>query len=170
MSVLLISLVLGCLIGGSVFQLYARLKKSRSLKKVSKRAQLGESEAVALLQSKGYRIVDEQVRMPVRMLINDEIYESFVKADLIVEKHNKRYVVEVKTGKQANIHLPNVRRQLYEYQNIFQPDGILFVDMNNYDIMNVIFKMPGTKFPQLGSFFLGVVSGVCLILIILSYF
>lgn len=166
---LIIVLILGCVIGGLTIQWYLKKQKTKSLKKISKRAKIGETEAAVLLQSSGYRIIDEQVRMPVRMLVNNDVYESFIKVDFIAEKGNKRYVVEVKTGKQANLHLPNVRRQLYEYQNIFQPDGILFVDMNNYDIINVKFMESNSKHSRLGSFGLGVLTGICLILIVFSY-
>ena len=38
-----------------------------------------------LLQQEGYHIIEEQARMPVKMMIGKERYESFIKADFIVE-------------------------------------------------------------------------------------
>ena len=166
----LLVFAVGVLLGAWVIRLVLQKKKTRSLKKISERAKVGESEAAKLLQNKGYHIVEEQARMPVKMLIGKECYESFIKADFIVEKNQKRYLAEVKTGKQANPRLPNVRRQLYEYQNLFETDGILFIDMNNYDIIEVSFTIPKTMKVEYKYFFSGVFVGICLMVFIFSYF
>lgn len=162
--------LLGCVLGAWFIRYILKKKKARSLRKISERAKLGESEAAKLLRNKGYRIVEEQARMPVMMLLDAERYESYIKADYIVEKNRKRYLVEVKTGKQANPKLPNVRRQLFEYQNIFQTDGILFIDMNNYDIIEVSFVISNMKKPELKYFLSGIFAGICLMVFIYSYF
>ena len=103
------------------------------------------------------------------MYLDGEPCESFVRADYIVKKGGKTYLAEVKTGKQANVHLPNVRRQLFEYQNIFDTDGILFIDMNNYAIIEVSFNR-SKAINANGKYFLaGVFTGVCLMAFILSF-
>ena len=106
----------------------------------------------------------------MKMMIGKERYESFIKADFIVEKNHKRYLAEVKTGKQANPRLPNVRRQLFEYQNLFETDGILFIDMNKYDIIEVSFTVPETMKGEYKYFLAGVFVGICLMVFIFSYF
>ena len=169
MSEPLIWLIIGCLAGILLIRYYQKLHHKHSLKKISQRAKIGESEAENLLKKKGYHIIGEQVRMPVSMMIDHEKYESYVKADFIVEKHHKRYLVEVKTGKQANVHLPNVHRQLFEYQNIFKTDGILFVDMNNYDIIEVSFMLEKNSTIKSEYFFGGLFIGVCTMLFVFSY-
>ena len=98
-----------------------------------------------------------------------ERVESFIKADYLVRKDGRDFLVEVKTGKQANVRLPNVRRQLFEYQNIFQTDGILFIDMNKYDIIEVAFDDPATSTLPLKSFLSGLLVGVLLVVFIYSY-
>lgn len=166
----LILFVIGLLLGAWLIKFFLQQKKTRSLKKISERAKLGESEAMKLLQQEGYHIIEEQARMPVKMMIGKERYESFIKADFIVEKNHKRYLAEVKTGKQANPRLPNVRRQLFEYQNLFETDGILFIDMNKYDIIEVSFTVPETMKGEYKYFLTGVFVGICLMVFIFSYF
>lgn len=119
---------------------------------------------------RGYTILEAQVRRPVVMHVDGERIESFIKADYLVSKGGRTYLVEVKTGKQANVRLPNVRRQLFEYQNIFQTDGILFMDMNKYDIIEVSFDEDGTVRPALGVFLSGLAAGIVLTVFIYSYF
>lgn len=82
----LILFVIGLLLGAWLIKFFLQQKKTRSLKKISERAKLGESEAMKLLQQEGYHIIEEQARMPVKMMIGKERYESFIKADFIVEK------------------------------------------------------------------------------------
>ena len=166
----LILFVIGLLLGAWLIKFFLQQKKTRSLKKISERAKLGESEAMKLLQQEGYHIIEEQARMPVKMMIGKERYESFIKADFIVEKNHKRYLAEVKTGKQANPRLPNVRRHLFEYQNLFETDGILFIDMNKYDIIEVSFTVPETMKGEYKYFLAGVFVGICLMVFIFSYF
>lgn len=162
-------LALGLVAGIVLYRFVAKRIKQRKLAQVSKRAKLGEKEAEKLLQSKGYTILSSQERRSVVMYLDGEPCESFVRADYIVKKGGKTYLAEVKTGKQANVHLPNVRRQLFEYQNIFDTDGILFIDMNNYAIIEVSFNR-SKAINANGKYFLaGVFTGVCLMAFILSF-
>lgn len=161
--------VAGGLIGvwliAALWQRWQRHKR----RQISRRAQRGESGAEKLLRKRGYIVLEAQVRRPVTMMIDGALYESFIKADYLVERAGRRYLVEVKTGKQADPHLPNVRRQLFEYQNIFHTDGILFIDMNKYDMMEVSFKDAPSQKPQARLFFWGVCVGIFLTVFILSY-
>lgn len=136
---------------------------------ISRRAKVGESEAEKLLKQHGYVVLDTQVRRPVIMTVDGERVESYIKIDYLVAKGTKEYLVEVKTGKQANVRLPQVRRQLFEYQNIFQTDGILFIDMNKYDIMEVSFDEPYQTPTSIKPFIGGLLVGICLMVFIYSY-
>lgn len=166
---LFVWLMIGIIAGGLLMRVLWQRWQRHKRRQISRRAQIGETEAETLLRRHGYTILDAQVRKPVTMTIDGEMYESFIKADYVVEKGSRRYLVEVKTGKQANVRLPNVRRQLFEYQNIFHTDGILFIDMNKYDMMEVSFKEASSPCPQAGLFFLGICAGVILAVFILSY-
>lgn len=136
---------------------------------ISRRAKVGESEAEKLLKQHGYIVLDTQVRRPVIMTVDGERVESYIKIDYLVAKGTKEYLVEVKTGKQANVRLPQVRRQLFEYQNIFQTDGILFIDMNKYDIMEVSFDEPYQTSTGIKPFIGGLLVGICLMVFLYSY-
>ncbi|MEE0434127.1 MAG: hypothetical protein UDB11_01805 [Peptococcaceae bacterium] len=163
-------LLLGLLLGIVVVRYALRQKKRYERRQISRRAQQGEAEAEKLLQRAGYTILDAQVRRPVVMTVDGERIESYIKADYLVAKKGKDYLVEVKTGKQANVRLPQVRRQLFEYQNIFRTDGILFIDMNKYDMMEVSFDdLSQTPRPMMGAFLAGLLVGVCLMVFIYSY-
>lgn len=165
----LIWLVVGALFGACCLQYLWKKLRQHERRAVAKRAQTGESDAEKLLRRQGYTILDAQVRRPVGMTVDGERVESFIKADYLVRKSGRIFLVEVKTGKQANVRLPNVRRQLFEYQNIFHTDGILFIDMNKYDIMEVSFDEDRGAQPTLGIFLGGVLAGVLITVLIYSY-
>ena len=59
---------------------------------------------------------------------------------------------------------------LAQYQNLFKTDGILFIDMNNYDIIEVSFTIPKTMKAEYKYFLSGVFVGICLMVFIFSYF
>lgn len=163
-------LLLGLMLGIFVVRYVLRQKKRYERRQVSRRAQQGEAEAEKILLREGYTILEAQVRRPVVMTVDGERVESYIKADYLVAKNGRDYLVEVKTGKQANVRLPQVRRQLFEYQNIFHTDGILFIDMNKYDMMEVSFDDTSqTPKPTVGAFFAGLLVGVCLMVFIYSY-
>ena len=163
-------LVLGAFFGVFALRFFWQRLKLAERRAVARRAKEGENKAVKLLQEHGYRILAEQERRNVSLIVNGERIESFIKADFIVSKRGYTYLVEVKTGAQANVRLPNVRRQLFEYQNIFQTDGILFIDMNKYDIMTVSFENSKSNSPSLRIFLLGILGGILLMVFIYSYY
>lgn len=162
-------LIVGCILGVLCIRWGWLWWQQHTRRAISRRAQIGEEEAEKLLRKQGYDILDSQVRRPVRMTVDGEIIESFIKIDYLVAKGAQTYLVEVKTGKQANVRLPNVRRQLFEYQNIFHTDGILFIDMNKYDIMEVSFDETDQSKSSMKLFFGGVLVGMLLMIFIYSY-
>lgn len=169
MDTRLIWLLAGIVIGAFCLRRLWAYLQHRERRAVARRAQHGESGAEKLLRQRGYTILDAQVRRPVGMRVDGERVESFIQADYLVRRDGRDYLVEVKTGKQANVRLPNVRRQLFEYQNIFRTDGILFIDMNKYDIMEVAFDEPARASVSLKGFLGGVAAGVLLMVLIYSY-
>ena len=165
----LIGLIIGCILGAFCIRWIWLRWQQHTRRAISRRAQIGEAEAEKLLQKQGYVILDAQVRRPVGMTGDGERVESFIKIDYLVAKGARTYLVEVKTGKQANVRLPSVRRQLFEYQNVFHTDGILFIDMNKYDIMEVSFDESDQGKPSLKYFIGGVLAGMLLMAFIYSY-
>jgi hypothetical protein len=115
-------------------------RKKRTLKKRFARGNLLESQARKFLESKGYRIVEEQKIYFHKYLVNGTPHESKLILDYIVKKDEKKYIVEVKSGKNA-IHLKdkNTRRQILEYDFVIENDGVFILDMENKNMQLVEF-------------------------------
>ncbi len=166
-------IVLYFLLGAVVLWLFLRYMKRIKGKKIQKRGKRGEDAAVSLLRSEGYRVLERQVTKPAVIYIDGKSHESKVHADIVAQKGCKRYIVEVKTGKQANPALANVRRQLLEYNLVFEPDGMLFVDIDKKRIRSVSFDRP---LPSLFSvrmryFLTGMlIGGGCVLLLLEGFF
>ncbi|PWM53563.1 MAG: hypothetical protein DBX41_01150 [Clostridiales bacterium] len=133
-------LIWGILLGIVLAIAGYKFLKCRKMKKILKRAKAGEKKAVAFLERAGYRVIEVQSRKKVITTIGGTDHESTVIADLIVRKGFFKYVVEVKTQGQAFPTLPNVRRQMMEYYLVFQPHGVIFLDMDKEKMRLVKFK------------------------------
>lgn len=117
-----------------------RKVKQLRIKKMLKRAKAGEKRAITLLEQHGYRVLELQSRKKVVTEINGTAHESTIIADMIARKGFFKYIVEVKTQGQASPTLPNVRRQMMEYYLVFQPHGVIFLDMEKEKLRLVKFK------------------------------
>jgi hypothetical protein len=127
---------------------WAARRWSRASRARVRRALDGEQDAESLLAALGYRVRDRQVRALGWMEIDGESVEFEVRADLLVEvagdgpglPRGAVLVAEVKTGARATdpAH-PATRRQLLEYQRVFQPDGLLLVDVEAGQVVEVAF-------------------------------
>ena len=121
------------------------LKKHRGRKNVKKGIK-GEKVARALLKKEGYKILHEQLEDTVVMTVQDKVHECKVRADFYVKKGMKKYIVEVKSGQNVKATLPEIRRQLLEYDLVFRPDGMLFLDTNKGILEEVIFDRRTKRF------------------------
>ena len=109
-----------------------------------KHAQRGEERAERLLLSRGYQILDRQVSASWTLSVDGAPVEAAVRADLLVKRRGRTYVAEVKTGRLVtDPSFPATRRQLLEYALIFQPDGVLLVDVDARRVHQVDF--PGVS-------------------------
>ena len=129
-------IILGIII---VFVLGKTIKKQRT-RKILKRAKSGEKKAISFMEQHGYRVIELQSRKKIITEINGTAHESTIIADMIVRKGLFKYIVEVKTQGQASPTLPNVRRQMMEYYLMFQPHGVIFLDMDRGKMRMVKFK------------------------------
>ena len=117
-------------------------KASRASRARNAHAQWGEQEAEYLLEAAGYAIVERQVARSWAMAVDGENVEASVRADLLVKRNGQLFVAEVKTGRLAPDPLyPPTRRQLLEYLFVFDPDGLLVVDVESRSIREVVFQL-----------------------------
>ncbi len=104
------------------------------------RGRSGESQAVALLNSVGYQVCEEQATQHASYLIDGVEVGYVVRADFIVTKNGLRFVAEVKNGTQAaDPRTRTTRRQLLEYSRVFPVDGVLLVDVPQRRVRRVEF-------------------------------
>ena len=131
-----------------------------------RRAREGEIAAEVLLRARGYRILDDQSRRQGHMFVDGERVEYQVRADLLVSRGFRTYVVEVKTGKSApNPKHSATRRQLREYAEVYEVDGLLLADMSAGQLREVHFPYRGQarmRRRMATLFLLGALFGVAL--------
>jgi signal transduction histidine kinase len=157
------TLLLGLLLGAMLSIWLGRAWRRARMRRRFRRARTGELAAEALLKKRGYRILDEQVRRREHLLVDNERLEYEVRADLLVSRWWRTYVVEVKTGNSApNPRNSATRRQLREYAALYEADGLLLADMNAGRIHEIRFPARGaTGRSQLAAvFLLGAMVGV----------
>jgi Holliday junction resolvase-like predicted endonuclease len=103
-------------------------------------AQWGEAEAEALLEDKGYCVVDRQLAVQGTLWVNGEPEPFGARLDLVAERDGVRYVVEVKTGRNApDPAWPATRRQLREYAVLMPDHEVLLVDMDAQTVLHIDF-------------------------------
>jgi len=130
----------GALVGVAV----SRWSRRRRGKLAQRRGRRGERDARAVLEQRGYAILQEQVEGRYVYYVDDRAVTANVRADVLVGRGGKKYIVEVKTGAAADLSRPALRRQLLEYHHAF-PDaaGVLYADMKARELCRVDF--PATR-------------------------
>lgn len=100
----------------------------------------GERAAEALVAAAGYRVAGRQVTRRFVVLVDGEPREATVRADLLLQKHGRTFVAEVKAGWLVSdpLHAPT-RRQLLEYEVAFGARGVLLVDVPRKAVRRVEF-------------------------------
>lgn len=118
----------------------AATRGSRRSKRRTRKAIRAEGHAERLLEREGFEILERQVSGHWTMLVDGEEVEAGVRADLLVGRAGQIFVAEVKTGERApDPSFPATRRQLLEYLHVFEPDGLLLVDMEAERVVEVAF-------------------------------
>ena len=100
---------------------YRELKKKRQQRQRFKRGNELEVQAKSFIESKGFRILNEQAPFYHNYMVNGESCSSKLIVDYIAEKNKKKYIIEVKSGKSAiSLTDKNSRRQLLEYDFVIE--------------------------------------------------
>ena len=105
-----------------------------------KRGKKGEINSIKLLKKKGYKVLDEQIKLNGYFFIDDDLKQFELRPDFLVEKDGVRYIAEVKTGDVANPVNRNTRRQLHEYSYYSGHDVVLLVDPIKKTIKKINFQ------------------------------
>ena len=125
---------------------FARTRARRANHRRQQRARRGEERAQSLLRRAGFQIEVSQARESWWMLVDGHDVELQVRADYLVSRFRRTYVAEVKTGDLApNPTYPPTRRQLLEYSLAFDVDGVLLVDMEAGEVLEVGFPEVATE-------------------------
>jgi len=99
-----------------------------------------EQEAKELLKKWGYTILEEQSRYFHTFKYGVEEISIPVIIDYMVSKNEKKYVVEVKSGKEAiDIYNSNTRRQILEYTHAVEADAYYLLNMELREMKKVVF-------------------------------
>jgi len=139
----ILTLLIGMAIGWLSLYFLGKMWTRFWLRRRMGEARIAEEEAEKLLEAKGFKIIDSQRQAKVITYVDGKPHMGFVQADFIVEKGGKTYVAEVKTGSYApDPTEPATRRQLFEYDFVYKPDGILLVDMVEKRIHLIEFGLP----------------------------
>ena len=124
----------------------ANYRKKKAQKQRFERGNLLEIKARDFLKNKGYKIISEQEIYYHKYLVNGKKCESKLILDYIVKKNNKRYIVEVKSGKSAiSLKDKNSRRQLLEYDFVIENEGVFLLDMENENMQLVEFHSKAAR-------------------------
>ncbi len=124
----------------------ARFARRRRILARVARAGEGEREAAIYLRDAGFTVQGAQVASTYTLLVDGEPMPIDVRADLVVAKGARRFVVEVKTGKVApRLDTPATRRQLLEYQLAFDVDGVLLFDAEACALRTIAFPEPPAR-------------------------
>lgn len=162
-------LILGILLGSFLYYFLGKKFKSFKIKRILATARKGERDAISFLNKEGYDIIEIQKKHPIIIYIDDKPHSSYVQADFIVQKANKKYIVEVKTGKKARATTALVRRQLLEYYLVFNPRGILLLDMEKGTLKKIEFQWSKQQF-SFSSLIFAVVSGLTIGILLWRFF
>ena len=115
-------------------------REARRSRARQRRGEWGEARAETILKRAGYRIEGRQVPAFWAMEVDGEEVEVEARADLLVSRRRRHFVAEVKTGGRApDPTYPRTRRQLLEYALAYDVDGVLLVDVELGEVVEVDF-------------------------------
>ena len=121
-------------------QLQIWLQRWRVRKRFA-RGRAGEQDAKRFLARKGYDVVDQQISRETGVWVDGHWKSTTVRADFLVRKGGKQFVVEVKTGRTAtDPSSTQTRRQLLEYSQVYDSDGLILADMDRKRLHQVWFE------------------------------
>lgn len=141
---------------------FVRFQRRRRIHAQLARAGDGERAAVRYLQDAGFTILGTQVAGAYTLEVDGEAVTVAVRADVLVERDGRRWVVEVKSGRFApRVDHAATRRQLLEYRLAFDVDGVLLFDAEAMALRAVTFPDVGHA-PRPGTWYVFVALALAL--------
>lgn len=140
LAALWLLIFLSMLLGGLLYRGFSAAYRRWKVARRFKRGLIAEKHAAKFLRRHGYKILAAQLQEPITVYVNGEPQESTVRADFLVRKGWKNYIVEVKSGQQGTVWQAATRRQLLEYKLVYEPDGIILLDMEHHNLQKVGFS------------------------------
>ncbi len=104
-----------------------------------RRGERAERRAEKLLRQHGYAISARQPPASAHIRVDGVRRDIGVVGDLLVTRDDHTFLVEVKTGGRRSPYSDTTRRQLLEYALVFDVDGLLLVDAQKGEIMEISF-------------------------------
>ncbi|NLY31972.1 MAG: hypothetical protein GX065_04150 [Firmicutes bacterium] len=89
-----------------------------------------DEKAAELLREEGYRVLARAAVKFIDFDIEGKVHRQKGKADLVVRRGIKKYVVEVNARDSGSVRNADIRRRILEYKIAFAPHGIITVDMD----------------------------------------
>ena len=105
-----------------------------------KRGRKGELEAIKLLKSEGFEVLETQVTYQGSVWVDNDELSYDIRPDLIVQKNGEKFLAEIKTGRAAEPSDRNTRRQLREYAAVAGDDSVVLVDATKGNVQLIRFE------------------------------
>ncbi len=98
-----------------------------------------ERRARRLLERAGYKVLRQGVDGRGHVIVDGQRHTVPLRADYLVERAGRQYVVEVKSGGRRRPTVDTTRRQLLEYCLAFDVPSVLLVDADDEVIAEICF-------------------------------
>lgn len=135
------ALILGLLLGVLLFY-YINRRLRNPQNAIEPEAAKFSNEAERILLRAGFKILDKNKSAPILTIINGKSHLGKVTADFMVEKDKKIYAVHLRSDLAVDLTEPANRQKLIEQDYVFQPDGLLLLDLNQKQLHEVYFEVP----------------------------
>ncbi|MES2643449.1 MAG: hypothetical protein V4850_28455 [Myxococcota bacterium] len=133
-------LFFGLIVGAAVAWWVPRALRRRRLGLRFARSRRLEAEATGMLADAGYEVLATQVTAPCVVTRDGEVIVADIRADYLVARGGRVYVAEAKSGPRAtDLRERATRRQLLEYAVTYDVDGVLLVDTEAAEVVQVAF-------------------------------
>lgn len=133
-------LLAGLLVGAALMWWIPRAIRRRRLGVRFARSRRLEAEAAGMLADAGYAVLDTQIGASCVVSRNGEPIVADIRADYLVARRGRVYVAEAKSGPRAtDLRDRATRRQLLEYAVTYDVDGVLLVDTEAAEVVQVAF-------------------------------